>query len=80
MMRGLLILILSKYMGMLTAVHSVSLSVQSSNHKVIVGHIKSAESIALLLFLFIATNIVFRIVEIALNGDCVWWQQLISLQ
>jgi hypothetical protein len=79
MMRGLLILILSKYMGMLTAVHSVSLSAQSSNHKVIVGHIKSAEFIALL-FLFIATNIVFRIVEIALNGDCAWWQQLISLQ
>jgi hypothetical protein len=46
---------------------------------VIVGHIKAAE-LSLCCFLFIATNIVFRIVEIALNGDCAWWQQLISLQ
>ena len=79
MMRGLLILILSKYMGMLTAVHSGSLFVQFSSHKMIVSRHKAAE-LSLCCFLFIATNIVFKIVEIALNGDCAWRQQLISLQ
>ena len=55
-------------MGMLTAVHSVSLFVQFSSHKMIVSRHKAAE-LSLCCFLFIAINIVFRIVEIALNGD-----------
>lgn len=55
------------------------LSAQFSSHKMIVSRHKAAE-LSLCCFLFIAINIVFRIVEIALNGDCAWRQQLISLQ